>query len=133
MRRWRFDIGCIALGFRPASGDAGRNLFVSSGVIAESLRSFPLFALGSGADDPLFHRCVFTESLRSSLFASDSGGAVVASSSEIRMGHILWALDFWMNRVEHFSSVRGGEVLPPKEPLRRRRHTVRPIDLCLFF
>lgn len=49
------------------------------------------------------------------------------------MGHILWALDFWMNRVEHFSSVRGGEVLPPKEPLRRRRHTVRPIDLCLFF
>lgn len=49
------------------------------------------------------------------------------------MGHILWALDFWMNRVERFSSVRDGEVLLPKEPVRRRRHTVQPIDLCLFF
>ena len=49
------------------------------------------------------------------------------------MGHILWALDYGRNRVERFSSVRGGEVLLPKEPLRRRRHTVRPIDLCLFF
>lgn len=49
------------------------------------------------------------------------------------MGHILWALDFWMNRVERFSSVRGGEVLPPREPVRRRRHTVRLIELCLFF
>lgn len=35
--------------------------------------------------------------------------------------------------MERFSSVRGGEVLLPKEPLRRRRHTDRPIDLCLFF
>lgn len=49
------------------------------------------------------------------------------------MGHILWALDYGRNRVERFSSVWGGEVLPPKEPVRRRRHTDRPIDLCLFF